>query len=132
MYRALFSIIAMLSISLPPAHAEDVETVSYKTLLSRNLTNLNKLSIGMKKQQVMELMGTFQSKTSNSEVPNPYVIEPILVSGKTYEVLWYLTKKYPPFTNIKKSQATPVILKDGVVVGWGDSYLSSIKAGKGD
>ena len=135
MYRALFSIIAMLSIGLPPAYADKadkVETVSYKTLLSRNLTNLNKLSIGMTKQQLTELMGTFQSKTSNSVVPNPYVIEPILISGKTYEVLWYLTKKYPPFTPVKKSQATPVVLKDGKVIGWGDSYLGSIKAGKGN
>ena len=135
MYRALFSIIAMLSIGLLPAYADKadkVETVSYKTLLSRNLSNLNKLSMGMTKQQLTELMGTFQSKTSNSVVPNPYITEPMPISGKTYEVLWYLTKKYPPFTPVKKSQATPVVLRDGKVIGWGDSYLGSIKAGKGD
>ena len=132
MYRTLFPIIAILSIGLFPVHAEDVETVSYKTLLSRNLTNLNKLSVGMTKQQVMELMGTFQSKTSNSVVPNPYMTESMLISGKQHEVLWYLTKKYPPFTPVKKSQATPVVLKEGRVVGWGDSYLSSIPAGKGN
>lgn len=124
--------VLLLSISFFPAHAEKVETVSYRTLLSRNLTNLNKLSIGMTKQQVMDLMGTFQSKTANSVVPNPYMSEPILVSGKTYEVLWYLTRKYPPFTPIKKSQATPVVFKDGKVIGWGDSFLDSIKAGKGN
>ncbi len=129
MNRALLSMFVLLSIGLLPAHAEKVETVSYRTLLSRNLTNLNKLSMGMTKQQVMDLMGTFQSRTSNSTVPNPYVSEPILVSGKTYEVLWYLTKKYPPFTPIKKSQATPVVLKDGKVIGWGESFLASVKAG---
>jgi hypothetical protein len=77
----------------------------------------------------METMGTFQSKTANSVVPNPYISEPILVSGKTYEVLWYLTRKYPPFTPIKKSQATPVVFKDGKVMGWGESFLASVKAG---
>lgn len=129
MYRALLSVVVLLSVSLLPVHAQEIETVSYKTLLSRNLTNLNKLSIGMTKQQVMELMGTFQSKTSNSAVPNPYITEQMLISGKHHEVLWYLTKKYPPFTPIKKSQATPVMLKDGKVIGWGDSFLSSIKTG---
>ena len=132
MSRALLSVIVMLSFGLSPACAEEIETVSYKTLLSRNLTNLNKLSIGMTKQQVTELMGTFQSKTSNSVVPNPYITEPMLISGKDHEVLWYLTKKYPPFTPVKKSQATPVVLKDGRVIGWGDSYLASIAGGKGN
>lgn len=129
MYRTLFAIVLILGLGSAPSYADDLETVSYKTLLSRNLTNLNKLSIGMTKQQVMETMGTFQSKTANSVVPNPYISEPILVSGKTYEVLWYLTKKYPPFTPIKKSQATPVVIKDGKVMGWGDSFLASVKAG---
>ena len=129
MYRALLSVIVILSFGLPPASAEEIETVSYKTLLSRNLINLNKLSVGMTKQQVTELMGTFQSKTSNSVVPNPYITEPILISGKHHEVLWYLTKKYPPFTPVKKSQATPVVFKDGKVIGWGDSFLGSIKTG---
>jgi len=112
-----------------PAIADDVESVSYRTLLSRNILNLNKLSIGMTKEQVMATMGTFQSRTANSVVPNPYIVEPILVSGKTYEVMWYLTRKYPPFTSIKKSQATPVVLRDGKVFGWGDQFLASVKAG---
>jgi len=125
------SIVAALFLGtvLASSHAEDVETVSYKTLLSRNLTNLSKLTIGMTRQQAMQTMGTYQSKTPNSVVPNPYIAEPILVSGKTYEVLWYLTRKYPPFTPIKKSQATPVVLKDGKVIGWGESFLASVKAG---
>jgi hypothetical protein len=129
MFRAVLSIVLILGFGLATSFAGDLETVSYKTLLSRNLTNLNRLSIGMTKQQVMDTMGSFQSKTANSVVPNPYISEPILVSGKTYEVFWYLTKKYPPFTPIKKSQATPVVLKDGVVIGWGDSFLASVKAG---
>jgi hypothetical protein len=129
MIRAILSVILILAFGAVVSHAGEVETVSYKTLLSRNLTNLNKLSIGMTKQQLLETMGSFQSKTANSVVPNPYINEPILVSGKTYEVLWYLTKKYPPFTPIKKSQATPVVLKDGKVLGWGESFLAGVKAG---
>jgi len=129
MNKSLFAILLVLSLVSVPSYADEVETVSYSTLLSRNLTNLSKLSIGMTKQQVVETMGSFQSSTPNSVVPNPYISEPILVSGKTFEVLWYLTRKYPPFTPIKLSQATPVILKDGKVIGWGDSFLASVKAG---
>jgi len=128
--KYLFFMFTLLASSLPlSTYAGDVESVSYRTLLSRNISNLNKLSVGMTRQELMTTMGTFQSRTANSVVPNPYIVEPILVSGKTYEVMWYLTRKYPPFTSIKKSQATPVILKDGKVFGWGDQFLASVKAG---
>lgn len=130
MYRTWFAIVLTLGLGFAAIYADDVETVSYKTLISRNLTNLNKQSIGMTKQQVLDTMGMFQAKTPDSMVPNPYITEPILISGETYEVLWYLTKRYPPFTRIKKSQATPVVLKDGKVIGWGDSFLTSLKAGR--
>lgn len=109
---------------------DGTEMVSYKSLLSRNLMNLNKLSVGMKKLQVTEIMGNFAAKTGDSLVPNPYTTEPFSVRGTQYEALYYMTRKYPPFTPIKLSQATPVVLKEGQLIGWSVETLQSAKAGK--
>lgn len=107
-----------------------VETVAYKTMLSRNLANLNKLSAGMTKAEVVDTMETFHAKTPDSLVPNPYETEAFAVGATQYEVLYYMTRKYPPFTPIKRSQATPVVLKEGRVAGWGDEALQKARAGK--
>jgi hypothetical protein len=104
--------------------------VPYKTLLSRNIVNMNKISIGMTKSEVMAVMGDFISETPNSLVPNPYMTEPFSILKTQYEVLYYLTQPYIPFTAIKLSQATPVILKNGHVVGWGDDSLAKAKKGE--
>jgi hypothetical protein len=109
---------------------DGTEMVSYKTLLSRNLANLNKLSVGMTKPQVMQIMGNFAAKTGDSLVPNPYKTEPFIVGKTQYEALYYMTRKYPPFTSIKLSQATPVVLREGQVIGWSVDALQSAKAGR--
>ena len=127
----LASFIVLSIASWSDSRSDDgAEIVSYKTLLSRNLANLNKLSVGMTKSQVMELMGTFSAETRDSLVPNPYKLEPFNVGKTQYEALYYMTRKYPPFTPVKLSQATPVVLKEGQVIGWSSETLRSAKAGK--
>lgn len=96
------------------------QVIKYKTLLSNNRINILKVSKGMTKKEVMELMGTTPAKTKNGLVPNPYEISRIVKNGKEYEVMYYLVKKYPPFTSIKRRQATPVVLEGGKVIDWGD------------
>ena len=124
-------LITVIVISPPQATAGDgTEEVPYKTLLSRNLANLNKLSVGMSKSEVMSIMGSFSAETRDALVPNPYTIEPFTVGKSQYETLYYLIHKYPMFTPIKISQATPVVLRDGRVVGWGEGSLQDAKAGK--
>lgn len=123
--------LAIMAISCARLPADNgTEIVSYGTLLSRNLSNLNKLSVGMTKSQVMEIMGTFSARTRDSMVPNPYRIEPFSVGNTQYEVLYYLTKRYPPFTPIKESQTTPVVLKNGRVIGSSRGMLHRAKAGE--
>ena len=75
-------------------------------------------------------MGSFSAETRDALVPNPYTIEPFTVGKSQYETLYYLTHKYPAFTPIKISQATPVVLKDGRVIGWGLGTLQEARAGK--
>jgi hypothetical protein len=43
-----------------------------------------------------------------------------------FEILFYMTEKYPPFTRIRDSQATPVVLKNGKVIGWGWDTVNSV------
>ena len=130
----IFVIVAVLCTGLVSvwnaSPAESVETVRYRTLLSRNLVNLNKLRVGMTREQVFKTMGTFQSRTRDSVIPNPYKTERFIVGKTQYEALYYLTDKYPPFTRIKLSQATPVVLKEGLVIGWGWEALRRAKAGR--
>lgn len=109
---------------------DGVESVSYKTLISRNQANINKLSLGMTRADVDHTMGAMEASTNNAIISNPYKVEPMRVGTSQYEILYYLTRKYPPFTSIKESQATPVILKDGKVVGWGWGNLNEAKAGR--
>jgi hypothetical protein len=121
--------VLILFIAVSTVSCAGTEIVSYKALLSRNLTNLNKLSIGMTKSQVLEIMGNFAAETRNSLVPNPYKTEPFIVGKTQYEALYYMTQKYPSFTSIKLSQATPVILKEGQLIGWSVETLQGAKAG---
>ena len=102
------------------------ETVDYEVMLGRNRASLIKLSLGMDKAQVMNAMGTFQAKTNDGNVPNPAKSEMSTKGSDTYEILYYMTENYPPFTRIKNSQATPVVLKNGKVSGWGWSMANEV------
>jgi hypothetical protein len=114
---------------IAPTPDVGVEVVSYKTLISRNLIHLNQLQVGMTKAEVFEVMGDFAGETIDSLVPNPFTTEPFVVGSTPYEALHYLTRKYPPFTRIKLSQATPVVLRDGRVIGWGAGVLEQAQSG---
>jgi Protein of unknown function (DUF3192) len=106
--------------------ARRVPQFSYVDLLSNNRVNLQKLEIGMSRGEVDATMGTTPSQTRNGLVPNPYEREISRRNDGYYEVLYYLVQKYPPFTPIKRSQATPVVLRNGKVIGWGTDALDSI------
>ena len=95
------------------------ETVDYEVMLTRNRGSLIKLSLGMDKAQVMNTMGTFQGKDGDVIVPNPSKSEMMTKGTDTFELLFYMTEHYPPFNHIRDSQATPVVLKNGKVTGWG-------------
>jgi hypothetical protein len=105
------------------------ELVEYSEMLSRNRSNLIKLSLGMNKSQVIETMGIFEGKTRNGNVPNPSKSEMIARGSDNFEILFYMTEKYPPFTPIKDSQATPVVLKNNLVIGWGWQFTNTVISG---
>ena len=99
--------------------------LSFVDLLSNNRTNLQRLAIGMDRAEVVSVMGSTPSTTGGRNGSNPYETETIAHGQTSYEIL-YSTRKYPPFTAIKRSQATPVIFRDGKLIGWGDSALEAV------
>ena len=126
---AIFAV-TMVSACQHDPNNEGATSVSYRTLISRNQANINKLSLGMSRAEVEHTMGAMEASTKDAIISNPYKVEPMLIGQSQFEVLYYLTRKYPPFTPIKISQATPVILKDGKVAGWGWDNLRDAKAGR--
>lgn len=105
--------------------------ISYETLLAENQVNILKLSPGLSKQQVIDTMGTSQARVKNNlYVTNPYKNDFFTIDKDSYEIIYYLTQRYPAFTKIKESQATPVVFKNGQVVGLGFDALKRARGGR--
>lgn len=106
------------------------------TIRTENRLNMSRLSIGMTKSQVLELMGGKSAKASFGKntvgVTNPYRSELRQVNSKTYEVLYYYThqdqKDWPGKRfKILERELTPIIFDEGKVVGWGTEFLQLLK-----
>jgi hypothetical protein len=96
-----------------------------------NREKMNKLSMGMSKNDVLDTMGTKTIRTYASWtgtgpgeiITNPYRSEILKGKDKTFEVLYY-------YTDIKKSdgaitddELTPFVFEDDILIGWGWSFL---------
>lgn len=100
--------------------------VPYKKLLAYNQANISRLQLGMTRAQVVDLMKSYTSKVGAGPLSNPYRSDMFVRNQDSCEVMFYLTQPYRRFTPIRDSQATPVVLKNGVVVGWGQSTLDGL------
>lgn len=103
---------------------------TYGTLIEENQNNILKISPGLNKKEVVEIMGTREATVKSTHVSNPYKRDLFSLENDEYEVLYYLTRRYPSFTAVKESQATPVIIKNGKVIGLGIEALNRVKRGK--
>lgn len=112
-------LVALLLVFLASISHAGKEEVKYKKMLKSNNSNLQQLSAGMTKQQVMQTMGQFYSEVHDGTVTNPAKTRTIQIGNDNFEVLLYMTRKYPPFTPLQESQGTPVIFKNGSLVGLG-------------
>ncbi len=110
------------------AFAAQAEVVKLGELVSSNVANLSKLSVGMSKADVIKTMGSNNADTKDGLAPNPWTTETFTgKDGGKYEVLFYITRKNPPFTPIGKFLTTPVVFKNGKVTGWGNDALELVK-----
>lgn len=99
------------------------EEVSYRELLKLNTTHIINITVGMSESEVKTIMGDYTSAVKNGALNNPWKIE----SSGNASVYHYLTKKNPPFTPILEHQATPILIKNGKVVGIGRGFLKAFR-----
>jgi hypothetical protein len=97
-------------------------------LVALNQSKMVKLSVGMSKNDVIALMGNQTAETRDGIVNNPWTVESTVgKDGVQYEALYYITRTNPPFTPVRKSLATAIVLKGDKVIGWGEDGLERYK-----
>lgn len=107
-------------------------------LRTENRKNIVKLSIGMTKQEVLNIMKDvsatevyFRNLTGSNQITvnNPYKSEILEGKNKTFEVIYYYTdvkhsQKYVgKISTIQDDELTPLVFDEGKLIGWGQSFL---------
>jgi hypothetical protein len=93
-------------------------------LRAQNTGNLAKLTVGLRKEVVTEMMGTEASKGVFMWIDNPYRSETLTgKDGKSYEVLYYYTELKQRDDRITDDELTPLVFHDGKLIGWGYPFL---------
>jgi len=96
---------------------------SSEQIRTKNRENLLRLSLGMPKFDVLQIMGT---QTVES-ITNPYKVEtPKGKNGSLYEVLFYHTDVKNKDGLVADNELTPLVFEDSQLIGWGWAFLSEI------
>lgn len=97
---------------------------------ARNREHLLKLSIGMSKEEAINIMGKKRFSAGNliySETPlminNPYRSEIVAGRDKTLEIIYYVTDVKKNDGVITDDELTPLVFEDGKLIGWGQTFL---------
>jgi len=112
-------------------------TVSLSQGTAPNRENLFRLSIGMDKAKVIEIMGsksfdiTFRkyvgvygrAVNASVTITNPYRSEILQGKDKTLEVVYYVTDDKNNDGAISDDELTPLVFDNGKLIGWGWSFL---------
>lgn len=95
------------------------------SIRTENRQNLLKLSIGMSKQEVMNIMGgkSTHDYGANTTINNPYRSEILQGKDKTFEVWYYYTDMKKWDDAITDDELTPLVFDNGKLIGWGQSFL---------
>ena len=97
---------------------------SLSTIQSTNRINLNKISLGMTKKEVLDIMGTTTIKIGDgSLLSSPYRSETLFENGKNYEIHFFYTDLKKEDGVITDDELTPVVYFEGKVCGYGWFYL---------
>ena len=106
--------------------------------LTRQLTNVSDLSLGMTKQQVKAAMGgevivgyERDDSTSAQFVPvtmkNPVRIDYLQSAGKNYEIDFYFTQIKQADGTVSDDETTPMTFENNKLVGKDWDYLNNLK-----
>lgn len=98
--------------------------LSLGDFVDRNDENLLNVYPGMSRAAVERIMGDYRTGTGT----NPYKHQQIAAGGgKTYEVLFYLTRKPRAGYRISETSLTPVIFEDDRVSAIGRYQLKKLR-----
>lgn len=117
--------IAALTVLLTACNTFYVDTADL--LRDGNKENLKKLSMGMDKTAAMQTMGTEPSRGVFMWIDNPYRSETVTAKGgQSFDVLYYYTDMKQRDDKITDDELTPLVFKDGKLIGWGNDALKRI------
>ncbi|MBF0523246.1 MAG: DUF3192 domain-containing protein [Candidatus Omnitrophica bacterium] len=104
--------------------------------IAPNRENLLKLSIGMTKDQALNIMGTkaftaggfnfvggYNTAGPAVTITNPYRSEILQGKDKNLEVIYYVTDDKTGNGVITDDDLTPLVFDNGKLIGWGRSFL---------
>jgi len=108
-------------------------TMTVPNLVAKNSMNFVHLSRGMSKSKVLAIMGsrisvydcdqTALKIASKVTISNPYRTEMIETSGRTLEIIYYVTGLNNNNCVIEEEQLTPLVFEDAKLIGWGKNFL---------
>jgi hypothetical protein len=97
-----------------------------------NRSKLVNLSPGLSRADVLRVMGTAPMEVHDSDnmstINNPYRTEMYNAGSVRIEIIYYYTDVKHADGAITDDELTPLVLKDGVLDGWGWSYLNDTAA----
>jgi len=111
-------------------------TMQVSRLTEVNRKNLARLSLDMDKDRALAVMGKSHSiyhcdrgvsKQANDViVDNPYRTEKMQLSGRTLEIIYYVTDFKNDNCMIDNEELTPLVFENSKLIGWGNIFLSKI------
>jgi len=123
MKSVFLSVLVISSVSLMGcASLEDVRL--------KNRERLELLQLEISKKEAIKRMGKRTVRTydpgyatARSVINNPYRSEAFQVGKDQYEILYYYTDLTEKDGAIKTDELTPLIIKNGKLIGWGRTFL---------
>lgn len=111
-------------------------TATVSNLVANNNMNMVHLSRGMSKAKVLCIMrsgvSVYNCEQAGSKTPykvtisNPFHTEMMETSGKTLEVMYYVTNLKNANCIIEDDELTPLVFEDNKLIGWGKRFLLSV------
>ncbi len=109
-------------------------TKSLAELRNDNRFNLTKLSVGMSKEQVFEIMGEETGEVNVGTLlhpgimsaTNPYKKEILQGKNRIYEMYYYYTDiGKGSYFSIAEDELTPLVFDKGKLMGWGWRFIET-------
>ncbi|MBN1405150.1 MAG: DUF3192 domain-containing protein [Candidatus Omnitrophica bacterium] len=105
-------------------------TTALYQVRAQNKAKITRLTPGMTKDKVLNMMGTKEIIVCNSwgdtigVVKNPFKTELLKTNNKTYEILYYYTDIIHSDADISEDELTPIVFENNKLIGFGWQVLS--------